>query len=44
MKLRDIIIQNPDGSYEVSKTIIIKSGSGEITINTGIKIILELFV
>ncbi len=37
MKLKDIIIQNPDGSYEVSKRIIIKSSMGEITINPGIK-------
>lgn len=38
MKLREIIIQNSDGSYEVSKKVIVKSDQGEITINPGVKI------
>ena len=37
MKLREIIIQNPDGSYEVSKKITIKSDKGEISLNPGVK-------
>jgi len=37
MKVRDLLIHHPDGSYEPKRTIKITTPSGEVTLSPGVR-------
>jgi len=38
MKVRELVIHHPDGSYEPKRTIIISSPNGKITLHPGARL------
>ncbi len=37
MKVRDLLIEHPDGNYEPKQTITISGPNGKVTLNPGVR-------